>query len=143
MINGTIAGLLIWIIGAFIVSAMASGYNHPDITINNYYETPAPANVETQAVGSPTTLNITNGVSESDLNAGISVALAAGAHQFDYSTTSIQASVQAGFEASEIDEGKVSFGVAKRFKAVDALFSASYTPDGSQDWVTVGGTWRF
>lgn len=88
-----------------------------------------------------TTMTITQGISDNDLSAGIATAMASGGHQFDYSTTDWQGSIVGAWQLEE--ESKASFSVGKRFNYMDALLHVTYTPNGSDDWVMVGGTFRF
>ena len=131
-------GLMFWVLFGIVVFASGNSNNSP-VVINNYYDSPEP--VGTQSVE---TMTIISGVSDADLAEGIATAMAAGGHQFDYSTQSWQGSVNAAFQVSGETENNVSFGVAKRWTQMDALFHMSYTPTSSSDsWVTVGGTFRF
>ena len=126
--------------GLFTAQAGNPHYDIPDITINNYYDNPQPPSV-TSASNEPMIMSI--GISDEDLSEALATALAAN-HQFDFSTQSWQASVNAAFELSNDNENNVSFGVAKRWETIDALFHASYTPYASdKGWITVGSTWRF
>ena len=118
---------------------MAGGYKSPDITINQDIT----VNTYQQAPESAATpLSITHGISDRDLAEGIATALAGGSHQFDFATFDFQASISAAFEPDE-EVDAVSFGVAKRWEKVDALFHGGFTRQGSSDFVQVGGTWRF
>ena len=140
IVLGSFLGLMLWILLGIVAFASGNNNNSP-VVINNYYNTPEPGSVDTQS--EPMVMNITNGISSDDLAKGVATAMAAGGHQFDYSTQSFQASVNAAFQASGENENNVSFGLAKRWDEMDALFHMSYTPNGSDDWVTVGGTFRF
>ncbi len=120
---------------------MASGKHHGDITINNFYEIPEPppgSNV--MDPGTVTYISVTSGVSDSDLAKAIATALATG-HQFDYSTTKIQASALGAYYD---DQTAMSVGIAKRWKEVDALWHAAYSTNGDSKYgVVAGATWRF
>jgi hypothetical protein len=135
-----LAGLMFAIMLGLATAADASGKHDHDInlTINNYQEP-----VDVQPLSAPMT--ITSGVSDTALAAGIATAMASGGHQFDYSTTDFQGSINAAFQATGSNENNVSFALGKRWKSMDALFHASYTPDteNDDDWFTVGGTFRF
>ena len=142
-------GLMFWVLFGIVVFASGNDNNSHDITItveptpvviNNYYDSADPGSVGTQSIE---TMTITNGISSDDLAKGVATAMAAGGHQFDYSTQSWQGSVNAAFQVSGENENNVSFGVGKRWDQMDALFHMSYTPNSSDDWVTVGGTFRF
>ncbi|MDX1341258.1 MAG: hypothetical protein R3227_02865 [Reinekea sp.] len=67
--------------------------------------------------------------------------IAAGSHQFDYSTSDWQVSVTSALQVEDNGENGFSFGVAKRLTD-NGLFHFSYTPDGSDDWIQFGGTFR-
>jgi len=85
---------------------------------------------------------ITTGVSDKDLAEALAGAAASGSHQFDYSTQDYQASITGSIIDSQ---DAVSFGLAKRWEKVDALFHGSYTRVLNSDehlWI-VGGTFRF
>lgn len=114
---------------AFLLAtqAQASCYRH--CVTNNYYET--------------NNMTITNGVSDSELEAALTVTASAGGHQFDFSTTDWQGSIVGAWYE---DESAVSFGVGKRFKEdflPNTLLHMNYTQNGSEDLWVVGGTFRF
>lgn len=100
-------------------------------TTNNYYTT---------EVTEITNIRITDGISDSDLAEGITTAMVASGHQFDYSTQDWQGSIVGGWYD---DENAVSFGLGKRFDKVDALFHTSFTQNGNENAVLIGGTFRF
>ena len=117
-------------------------FKHVDLTINNYYENPEPV-VNTTNL---TELTITNSLSSSDLAAGVATAMAAGGHQFDFSTTDWQGSITGVWQLSDENENNASFAIGKRWKEgfmPNALVHFTYTPNGSEDWIMVGGTFRF
>jgi hypothetical protein len=86
-------------------------------------------------------MTIVEGVSDEELAEGLAGAASAGSHQFDFSYSGYQGSVTGAFIDSE---DSVSFGLAKRFKKVDALIHGSYTRvlDNDHLWV-IGTTFRF
>lgn len=96
-----------------------------------------------------TTINnmtIIQGVSDEDLAKGIATAMAAGGHQFDFSYSGYQGSLVGTWQLSDETEDGVSFAVAKRWKETfmpNVLLHLTYTPNGSDDWIMVGGTFRF
>lgn len=104
------------------------------------------AGVNTTSTDTVNTFSVTSGVSDHDLQSGLAAAMAGGGHQFDFSTTDWQLSVTAVWEVSDEEETGYSFGAGKRWKeqsyVPDALFHMSYTPNGSQDYFMVGGTFR-
>ncbi|MGI9571132.1 MAG: hypothetical protein ACR2PH_15670 [Desulfobulbia bacterium] len=90
---------------------------------------------------------VSGGVSDSDLSKGLSLAMASGGHELDFSTQDWQLSVTYALQVNEDDEGAGSFKVGKRWdKFADVLMHVTYTPEQGQDygdWVIVGGTIRF
>jgi ABC-type oligopeptide transport system substrate-binding subunit len=129
----TIAVIIIIVAGALWVTAGASKWHGGDTTVNNNF------NDVTEITEVST---ITTGVSDKDLAEGLATALAAGGHQFDYSTSDWQGSIVGSWESSE-DENAVSFGLGKRFEKMDALLHTSYTQGGGEHYLTFGGTFRF
>jgi hypothetical protein len=122
-------GMLILITILIIWDPVAASNNN-NVT-NNYY---------------PASMTIIEGISDKDLAEGLAGAMAAGAHQFDFSTSDWQGSVTGSKQLSDEEEGNVSFAVGKRFKEnfmPNVLVHFTYTPIGSDDWVVVGGTFRF
>ena len=110
---------------------------HHAIIENHYYydETPAQEVTEVTEI-----TRITEGISDSDLAEAISMSAAVN-HQFDFSYSGWQGSVNAAFYEST---DAVSFGAANRFDWLDgALLHGSFTRNGNKDLWTVGGTWRF
>lgn len=99
-----------------------------DNSVTNNYNTPGE------------TTSITQGLSDSEIAELLTVGVAAGSHQFDYSTLDWQGSIVGSWYD---DESAVSFGVGKRFSKLDALFHSSYTQNGSEDLFVFGGTFRF
>ena len=61
-------------------------------------------------------------------------------HQFDFATYDYQGSVVGGWYDGE---DAVSFGLAKRFGFMEALWHGSYTSNGSHAAISVGATFRF
>ena len=114
---------------AFLLATQAQAGCYKHCTTNNYYTT--------------TEMTITDGASDADLAAALTVAASAGGHQFDFSTTDWQGSVVGAWYD---DEDAVSFGVGKKFAEKilpNALLHATYTQNGSEQLFTVGGTFRF
>lgn len=88
-------------------------------------------------------VTLTDGLSDSEVAALLTVAASAGAHQFDFSTTDWQGSITGAWYD---DEDAVSFGVAKRFSEdflPNVLLHGNYTQNGSDDLWVIGGTFRF
>ena len=110
--------------------ATAGDRIHIDIdkTIN-YYETP----------NEITETTITSGIGADELARGIATAGAVN-HAFDFATERWQGSVIGAFYE---DETAVSFGLAKRFEKIDALWHGSFTENGSAQLITFGASWRF
>ena len=132
-----LAAFFAFCIGLAIAPAFAGG-NH-NITINNYYENPEPSSVTTVEQ-----TTITSAVSKNDLAQGLAAAFAAGGHQFDFSTTDWQGSITGAWQLSDEEENAVSFGIAKRFdRFAQVLMHTNYTENGSDQWLVVGGTFRF
>lgn len=102
---------------------LAGGYHHSPV-VNNYY---------------PSETTITTGIDNAELSKGIALALA-GQHQFDFDTVAYQGSIVGAWYD---DENAVSFGLAKRFRKLDALFHTSYSENGSEGALVFGGTFRF
>ena len=142
--------MFIIMLGLAFAPVLAHGtqsHNHGEIvnnidnsTTNNYITESAPAVDQLSAAP----LTITEGVSDTDLARGIVSAMAAGGHQFDYSTTDWQASINTAWQISDEEENAVSFGLGKRFESLGkTLLHGSYTENGSRSWVGVGATFRF
>lgn len=113
-------------------SAFAGGRHDHGIIINNY---------ETNNYYDVTeiTETVDPGVNNSDISAGIALAIATN-HPFSYLTPKWQGSIN----ASRYDgETGLSFGVAKRFKSVDALFHGSYSRSSDDYGMNAGMVWRF
>lgn len=122
---------VITIMLCLVVLPVFAGGNH--VTINNYEVTEVVENT-----------TITTGVSDGDLAKGLAASFAAGGHQFDFSTTDWQGSITGAWQLSEEEENAVSFGIAKRFdKFARVLTHVNYTENGSDNWLVVGGTFRF
>jgi len=131
------------IISTLFTTAIAGGKHEViELTINNYYESPASPPI-TNTNAAPVTSDsytITEGISDSNLSEGLAGAMAIGAHQFDYSTQDYQGSVTGAYYEGE---NAISLGIAKRWDKVNALFHASTTQINSDYAVVVGGTFRF
>ena len=132
-------GVLLIMLALIALPAFADKYVIPEITINNYLDqNPQPS---TQTVENTT---ITTGISDRDLARGLAASFAAGGHQFDFSTTDWQGSITGAWQLSQEEENAVSFGIAKRFdRFARVLTHVNYTENGSDNWLVVGGTFRF
>lgn len=121
--NFAFGALVLLIVSVFWFSyANATGYGNTTTTNNFYPQT------------------IIDGVSDSDLAKGIATAAAVN-HPWDYS---VKKDWQAGINGAFYDdENAVSFGVAKRFDKMDALWHGSFTQNGSESLYTVGAVFRF
>lgn len=86
------------------------------------------------------THTITSGLSDEDLASGLATSGASGGHQFSFQTHKWQGSIVGAWYD---DEDAVSFGVGKRWEKVDALFHGSFTQNGDDELVVIGGTFRF
>lgn len=137
-------GVIILITALIGYEAFAHGsHNHThdiDIdsstTINNYYE-----NSDTDGC-----MCLSNGLSDGDMSKALSLAMTAGAHEMDWSTTDWQGSITYALQVDEDDEGAYSAKLGKKWKSVPALFHLTYVPEQGQDfgnWLIVGGTFRF
>lgn len=135
------------LIGVFLMLALLESASAHDIdinsgnTINNYYVTEVTEVIRPE---SPTT--ITYGMSDVDLAKGIATAMAAGGHQFDFSTSDWQGSIVGAWQLGGDDENNASFALGKRFSESfmpQTMLHMTYTPDGDDDWLMVGGTFRF
>ena len=116
------------ILGGIIWDQAKAGGSHCCATINNITEI----------------TTITDGISGSELAEGLSATAAAGSHQFDMDTYDFQGSITGSWISGDEDENAVSFGLAKRWEKVDALFHSSFTQINSDNHLfTVGGTFRF
>ena len=117
-----------------LATAEAQGYRQPpvDPTVTN--------------VTNVTNTSITAGLSTDELAAGMAIAMASGGHQFDFSTSDWQGSIVGAWQLGGADENAASVAVGKRFSddfMPNTLFHFTYTPDGDDDWVMFGGTFRF
>ena len=110
----------------FFDEAQATGKNH---TVNNYKETNNYYETST----------ITSGVSSSELAEGLSLAMSMN-HPFDYNTLKCQGSITG---AVYDDESAVSFGIAKRFEKMDALWHIEAGQNGSNEAFVGGVVFRF
>jgi hypothetical protein len=61
-------------------------------------------------------------------------------HPFDYVTKDYQFSVNSAWFSGE---SSLSFGLAKRFDNIDALFHSTYGQANGEHAVTFGALWRF
>ena len=137
-------GMLVLITALILVfdsDVFAHGGHSHDIdidnsTTNNYY-----SNADTDGC-----MCINNGLSDEDLSKGLSLAMTAGAHELDWSTTDWQGSITYALQVDEDEEGAYSGKIGKRFKQVPVMFHLTYVPEQGQDygnWVVFGGTFRF
>ena len=112
----------------------SEAHHQPDIIIdnsvtNNYY---ADENGST---------SITSGLSDNEIAELLTTGVAAGSHQFDFSTTDWQGSITGAWYD---DQDAVSFGLARRWdKFGRVLLHGNYTQNGGEDLWVVGGTFRF
>ena len=98
-------------------------------TTNNYYGN---EDIET---------TVTGGLSDNEIAELLVIGVAAGSHQFDFSTQDWQGSLTGAFYDSE---DAVSFGIAKRWDAFGkVLLHGNYTQKSGEDLWVVGGTFRF
>lgn len=112
-------------------TASATGKNN---TINNYYEVTEVTEVyETDAT------TITSGVSDGELAEAMSLAFSMN-HPFDYNTLRWQGSITG---AHYDDENAISFGIAKRFEKMDALWHVEAGQNGSNEAFVGGVVFRF
>lgn len=89
---------------------------------------------------------LSNGLSDGDISRALSLAMTAGAHELDWSTTDWQGSITYALQVDDEDEGAYSAKLGKKWKSVPALFHLTFVPEQGQDygnWVIVGGTFRF
>lgn len=116
---------VVFLIMVFMImdEAKATGKNNYYNTTNNYYETNT----------------ITSGVSDTELAEGLSLAMSMN-HPFDYNTLKWQGSVTGAYYD---DESAVSFGVAKRFEKMDALWHIEGGQNGSENAFVGGVVFRF
>lgn len=114
----------------FFASTVEAGGPDIEVNINDITEVVEVVEVNT----------VTSGVSDDDLAKGLSAASASAGHQFDFATHDWQGSIVGAWYD---DQDAVSFGVAKHWERVDALFHGSYTQNGSNDTWLIGGTFRF
>ena len=102
-------------------------------TINNYYDV-------TKEYYSTTEVTEINEYSNNlDQSRGIAIAIASN-HPLDYLTYDWQGSINA---ARYEGESGFSFGFAKRFKSVDALFHATHGRSGNHKASSIGIVWRY
>lgn len=89
------------------------------------------------------TPSITRGIAGDELAKGLTGAVAAGSHQFDYVTTRWQLSLTGGVEFTS-EERNYSIAIGKRFGKdswiPNALFHGSYTPIESRSYWGFGVT---
>lgn len=130
----TFAVLIILVLIDWVIfnSVYASRPAPGDIIINNYYDSPDPGST-----------SLTGGLSDNEIAQLLTIGVAAGSHQFDFSTTDWQGSITGAWYD---DEDAVSFGVAKKFSESfmpNVLLHGNYTQNGGEDLVVIGGTFRF
>jgi hypothetical protein len=111
-------------------TASATGKNN---TINNYYTTEVTEVYETDNT------RITSGVSDEELAEAMSLAFSMN-HPFDYNTLRWQGSITG---AHYDDENAISFGIAKRFEKMDALWHVEAGQNGSNEAFVGGVVFRF
>jgi len=117
-------------------SVFAGGRHDHDVEItNNYYETINNYYDVTEV----TQVNEVSNDMSNDYIQGIALAIATN-HPFDYVTNKWQGSVNASRYSGETG---LSFGIAKRFKDIDALFHSTYGRSSNNQAVTAGAVWRF
>jgi hypothetical protein len=129
-------GVMVVLVILLYSTAQASDphYEIPDITINNYYDSPAPAG--TTSTNEPMVLNITTGVSREDLAAGIAIGLA-NQGAVDYSTQDFQLNLN----LSDFDGANAaSVLLAKRFAKIPGVYSISATQAISNGGYLTGKT---
>jgi hypothetical protein len=142
MIKILFYALLAYSIGLLFAPAFAHHGHHdinvtlPDININIDSQPPTSSSSEPLA----DTEN-SSPISDADLSRLVALSGAA-SHHFDWSTHRFQASTNA---ALYDNQQAISFGIAKRFTQIDALWHGSISiPDGgSNELVTFGATWRW
>jgi hypothetical protein len=136
-----IAALLL--AGLYFGAAQAHGWHDHDLdidnsTTNNYYGNE----------GGNDCLCISNGLSDHDYVSGLSMAMASGAHELDFSTTMHQLSLTYAMPLDETDEGAYSIKYGKKFEFLpEALMHLTFNPEqGNEllgDVLIIGGTIRF
>ncbi len=133
MIRITLTALCM-LIGSFI-NVNAHHHDH-DIDIDIFVD-----NGGNEASTSDCTTCITGGLSDSEVAELLTVGVAAGSHQFDFSTQDWQGSVTGSWYD---DENAVSFGLAKRWDRFgQVLLHGNLTQNGSENLYVFGGTFRF
>jgi hypothetical protein len=118
-----------------IMDEAKAHHKHHDINIDiDTNSQPSPT-----STSEPTIVTVNN--TDSDISRGIALAGAVN-HQFTFDTLRMQGSVVGAVFDSE---QAVSFGLAKRFDSIDALWHGSVSiPDGGSDeLVNFGATFRF
>jgi len=113
------------IIVALVLWDTASATGKNNTTINNYYDNDA--------------TTITSGVSDEELAEAMSLAFSMN-HPFDYNTLRWQGSITG---AHYDDENAISFGIAKRFEKMDALWHVEAGQNGSNEAFVGGVVFRF
>lgn len=125
-----------------VTLAAEAHHRHHDITINLEYpdQSTPPAPSPGPTVQETT---IFTGADPAEMLALTTGAIAAGSHQFDYSTTRWQLSLTGTWLIDE-SEDNFSVGVGKRFGEEsflpNSLFHGSYTPVGNHDFMQLGVT---
>lgn len=137
--------VIVFAVTFLLLVLIAQARAHDITVVNHIHIEQPPAPTPTPAPVAPVNeitevTNITEGISADDLAGGIAVSAAVN-HQFDFSYSGWQGSVNGAWYEGE---NAVSFGAANRFDWLDgALMHGSYTQnDGKHLW-TIGGTWRF
>jgi hypothetical protein len=129
---GVVVVGLILLVVATNASASRWGHDHDDNGVDN----------DTDGC-----LCVSGGLSDGDLSRGLSLAMASGGHELDFSTQDWQLSATYALQVNEDEEGAGSFKLGKRWdRFADVLMHVTYTPEQGQDygdWVIVGGTVRF
>lgn len=138
-----VLGLICWIIiiAAFKVAFAHGSHDHgldiDNSVTNNYYGNEG---------GGDACLCVSNGLSDGDMSRALSIAMTAGAHELDWSTTDFQLGVNYALQVDSDEEGAYSVKLGKKWKQLPALFHVTYVPEQGQDfgnWVIFGGTVRF
>ena len=109
-------------------TASATGKNNTTDITNNYIY-----NYDND------TTTITSGVSDEELAEAMSLAFSMN-HPFDYNTLRWQGSITG---AHYDDENAISFGIAKRFEKMDALWHVEAGQNGSNEAFVGGVVFRF
>ena len=125
--------LVLVVIIALVLWDTASATGKNNTTINNYYTT------EVTEVYDNDATTITSGVSDEELAEAMSLAFSMN-HPFDYNTRRWQGSITGAYDD---DENAISFGLAKRFEKMDALWHVEAGQNGSNEAFVGGVVFRF